>query len=258
VDGIGTPAYMSPEQHLNQPLNHQTDIYALGVVMFQLLTGRLPFQAGNIAALAYQILNVDPPRPSELRRDIPPEIDKVVTRALQRDCTSRYQTWGQFCDDLAALASDSETLPRHGVLETEKFNTLRHLEFFKSFSDVELWEVLRLGEWITAGKGQSVMREGDPGDFFCVLVEGEARVMRNMRLLSTLKAGDCVGEMAYLGEAGKGRTADVLTSSLVSMLKIPVASMDRATEVCRLQFDRAFLRVLVERLKAANVRMTGA
>jgi serine/threonine protein kinase len=53
VDGIGTPAYMSPEQHLNKPLNHQTDIYALGVVMFQLLTGRLPFQAGNIAGLAH-------------------------------------------------------------------------------------------------------------------------------------------------------------------------------------------------------------
>jgi eukaryotic-like serine/threonine-protein kinase len=257
VDGIGTPAYMSPEQHLNKPLNHQTDIYALGVVMFQLLTGRLPFQAGNIAALAYQILNIDPPPPSELRRDVPPEIDKVVLRALQRDGANRYQTWAQFCDDLAALASDGTALPRHGVLETEKFNILRHLDFFKSFSDVELWEVLRLGDWITAAKGEHVMKEGDPGDFFCVLVDGEARVMRNVRLLSTLRPGDCVGEMAYLGDAGKGRTADVVTASEVRMIKIAISSMDRATEVCRLQFDRAFLRVLVERLRAANARMTG-
>ncbi|HTD90777.1 MAG TPA: serine/threonine-protein kinase, partial [Burkholderiales bacterium] len=82
VDGIGTPAYMSPEQHLNKPLNHQTDIYALGVVMFMLLTGRAPFMADNIAGLAYQVLNFNPPLPSEFRRDVPLELDMIVIRAM--------------------------------------------------------------------------------------------------------------------------------------------------------------------------------
>jgi serine/threonine protein kinase len=59
---------MSPEQHLNQKLTVQTDIYALGVVMFQLLTGRMPFQAENIAALSYQVLNAQ--RPAAFR--VPP------------------------------------------------------------------------------------------------------------------------------------------------------------------------------------------
>jgi serine/threonine protein kinase len=256
VEGIGTPAYMSPEQHLNKPLNCQTDIYALGVVVFQLLTGRLPFQAGNIAALAHQVLNEDPPPPSQFRRDLPPDIDKVVRRALERDPAARYQTWTQFSDDLAAIAA-GVPLPRQGALETEKFNAMRALTFFQGFSDAELWEVLRSSEWLGVPKGEMVMKEGTPGDFFCVLVNGEARVSRRLRLISTLKPGDCFGEMAYLGAPGKLRTADVIAVSDLRLIKIPVALLERMTELTRLNFDRAFLRVLVERLIAANSRLAG-
>lgn len=255
VDGIGTPAYMSPEQHLNKPLNLQTDIYALGVVMFQLLTGRMPFQAENIAALAYQMLNNSPPLPSEFRREIPGEIDVMVLRALQRDPALRYQTWQQFADDLAAVASGAP-LPKHGVLETEKFNALRKLSFFEAFSDVELWEVLRVSEWLSAGKGEMIMKEGDPGDFFCVLASGELRVMRKHRLLNTLKSGECFGEMAYLS-GGNVRVADVVAADEVRMMKIPIAALGRASEMCRLNFDRAFLRVLVNRLQLANSKLSG-
>jgi serine/threonine protein kinase len=256
VEGIGTPAYMSPEQHLNKPLNQQTDIYALGVVMFQLLTGRLPFQAGNIAALAHQVLNDDPPLPSELRRDIAPEIDAVVRRALDRDPAGRYQTWAQIADDLAAIAAGAP-LPKQGVLETEKFNALRSLAFFRAFSDAELWEVLRTGEWLNVGKGELLMKEGTPGDYFCILVGGEARVSRKLRHISMIQPGECFGEMAYLGAPGMLRTADVIAATDLRMLRIPVAALERMTEITRLNFDRAFLRVLVERLIAANSRLAG-
>ena len=255
VDGIGTPAYMSPEQHLNKTLTHQTDIYALGIVMFQLLTGRLPFQASNIAALAHQILTSDPPLPSEFRPDIPGEIDVVVRRAIEREPAVRYLTWQQFADDLAAIAAGAP-LTKRGVLETEKFNALRGLAFFRSFTDVELWEVLRFGEWLQVAKGEAIMKEGAPGDFFCILVDGEARVTRKLRLLYTLKAGECFGEMAYLG-GGRLRTADVIASSDARMLKIPVSALERVSELCRLNFDRAFLRVMVERLTLANSKLSG-
>lgn len=256
VDGIGTPAYMSPEQHLNKPLNHQTDIYALGVVMFQLLTGRMPFEAGNIAGLAHQVLNADPPLASEFRIDVPAEIDVIVRRAMDRDTTVRYQTWQQFSDDLAAVVSGKSPLPRHGVLETEKFNALRGLSFFKQFSDVDLWEVLRVSEWMEVAKDGPIMSEGEPGDFFCILISGEARVMRKRRLLNTLRAGDCFGEMAYLGDAAN-RTADIVAATDARMIKIAITALERATEVCRLNFDRAFLRVLVERLMVANSKLAG-
>jgi serine/threonine protein kinase len=256
VDGIGTPAYMSPEQHLNQPLNLQTDIYALGVVMFQLLTGRLPFTADNIAGLANQILNGETPLPSEIRQDIPSEIDVVVRRAMARDQSVRYMAWEQFANDLAAIAA-GVPLPKHGMLDTEKFNTLRTLSFFKTFGDVELWEVLRFSEWMDVAKDGVIIKEGDPGDFFGIIVSGEARVLRKRRLLSLLKAGECVGEMAYLGGADTLRSADVVAATDLRMIKIGVKKLEHASEICRLNFDRTYLRILVERLTAANSKLAG-
>ena len=255
IDSIGTPAYMSPEQHMNKPLNHQTDIYALGVVLFQLLTGRAPFKADNIAGLAYQVLNSNPPLPSEFRRVVPLELDMIVIRALQRDTDKRYLTWAQFIDELAGMMKGATALPAQGVFETERFNSLRKLSFFENFTDADLWEVLRFSEWLTVDKDQVILREGDAGDFFCILVSGEARVTRKRRLINTLKAGECLGEMAGLGSPDKLRTADVIAAQELRMIKIPVAAYQKATDSCRVRFESAFLRVLVQRLMQANARL---
>ena len=256
IDGIGTPAYMSPEQHLNKPLNHQTDIYALGIVLFMLLTGRAPFKADNIASLAYQVLNINPPLPSEFRRDVPLELDMIVIRALQRETDKRYQTWEQVIDELAALMKGAAALPKQGVFETERFNSLRKLSFFTGFADADLWEVLRLAEWVTVPKDTVLLREGEKGDYFCVLVSGEVRVTRKRRLIDTLKPGDCLGEMACLGSPGNLRTADVTATQEVRMLKINVKSYQIATDSCRISFERVFLHVLVARLIQANAKLS--
>ena len=255
IDGIGTPAYMSPEQHTNMPLNHQTDIYSLGVVMFMLLTGRAPFKADNIAGLAYQVLNVNPPLPSEFRREVPLELDMIVIRAMQRETGKRYQTWAQFIDELATLMRGTAALPKQGVFETERFNSLRKLSFFEDFADVDLWEVMRLSEWITYAKDAVILREGDVGDYFCVLVSGEVRVTRKRRLIDQLKPGECLGEMACLGSPGNLRTADVTATQEVRLLKIPVTAYRKTTDTCRISFERVFLRVLVGRLIQANAKL---
>jgi len=72
VTGVGSPAYMSPEQIQERPLTHQTDIYSLGVTLYKLLTGRLPFQADNSYSLIYQIMNIEPPPASTFRPETPP------------------------------------------------------------------------------------------------------------------------------------------------------------------------------------------
>jgi eukaryotic-like serine/threonine-protein kinase len=255
IDGIGTPAYMSPEQHLNRPLNHQTDIYALGVVMFMMLTGRPPFQADNIAGLAYQVLNKNPPLPSEYRVDIPVDLDVIVIRALQRDSDQRYHSWQQFSDDLAAVSGGEKSLPKRGVFETERFNALRKMSFFSAFEDVDVWEALRFSEWKNAKKDEILIKEGDIGNFLCVLVSGEARVMRKRRTIATLKMGECFGEMACLGSPDKLRTADVIAVGDARYIQIPTTAYERATESCRIKFERVFLHVLVDRLMKANAKL---
>ncbi len=95
VSGVGSPAYMSPEQVKELPLTHQTDIYSLGVVMYKLLTGKLPFDASNNFSMIYQILNIEPPPPSAFRPEIPQELDMIVRRAMEKDTARRYQTWDE-------------------------------------------------------------------------------------------------------------------------------------------------------------------
>ena len=100
IKGIGSPAYMSPEQLRLEPLNQQTDIYSLGVTMFRLLTGRLPYEAGSHVALTYAILNTPPPKPSSLRPDLPPLLDEIVLKAIDKDPATRYRSWLDFGKDI--------------------------------------------------------------------------------------------------------------------------------------------------------------
>jgi len=100
ITGVGSPAYMSPEQVREQQLTYQTDIFSLGVVFYQLLTGRLPFIGTNNYSIIYQIINVDPASPSRFRNEIPPKIDAIVLRMLQKNTADRYQTWGDLAGDL--------------------------------------------------------------------------------------------------------------------------------------------------------------
>jgi serine/threonine protein kinase len=255
VSGIGSPAYMSPEQVKEQQLSNQTDIFSLGVVMYQLLTGRLPFQGANNYSMIYQIINIDPPSPIEVRPDLPPRIDAIVTRALQKDTARRYQTWDEFAHDLAT-ALGAEEKPAQGFAESEKFDTLRGLEFFRQFSDAELWEVLRLASWRRYPRDTVLIRENDIGSAFFILISGEVRVVKAERILNVLAAGECFGEMAYLGKHKFQRSASVVALSDVSAIEIRAETLARASDLCRHHFHGAFLELLVDRLAKANVRLS--
>jgi serine/threonine protein kinase len=256
VAGIGSPAYMSPQQIKEHPLNHQTDIYSLGVVMYQLLTGVLPFQASNNYSMMYQIANTEPVPPAALRPDLPARLDQVVRNAMHKELEGRYPSWEAFSMDLAsAFHSGKRSNQKNGLGESEKFSTLRALNFFRDFSDVELWEVIRMSHWEEVPDNHRVMHEGDLGDFFCILASGDAKVMKKNRLLDVLVAGDCFGEMAYLSSAEKVRTADVRTMKPSRLVRIGNVDLDQASDSCRHRFDRAFLRLLVDRLARVNDRL---
>lgn len=258
VSGVGSPAYMSPQQIKEHPLNHQTDIFSLGVVMYQLLTGQLPFQGSNNFSMMYQITHAEPVPPSALRPELPPVLDTIVMRALEKSLDDRYPTWDAFSFDLAE-AFRTEAQREHGqrIADSEKFNSLRRQAFFRDFSDVELWEVVRLAEWQRMAAGQMLLREGDAGDGFFIIAEGEVKVTKGRKLLNVLSAGECVGEMAYLTPEHGTRGADVSTLSDAVVIHLANATLEHASESCRHRFDRAFLRILVERLALANQRLTG-
>jgi serine/threonine protein kinase len=89
---VGTPAYMSPEQFDGRPVDERSDVYALGAVLFELLTAELPFQAPNAMALAVKHLVEPAPSPRERRAELPAWVERVVLRCLEKDPARRYPT----------------------------------------------------------------------------------------------------------------------------------------------------------------------
>ncbi|MGA2550752.1 MAG: serine/threonine-protein kinase [Burkholderiaceae bacterium] len=185
VSGIGSPAYMSPQQVKDHPLDHRTDIYSLGVVLFQLLTGKLPYSASNNFSLIYQIVNTPPPAPSSLRSGLPAQLDAIVARAMSKDIDERYQSWQEFSFDLADIYRDRDALAMtdEQIADSEKFVTLRELSFFSRFSDVELWEVVRLSEWSKHLPGTVLIKDGEKGEHFYIVARGQAKVTNRCLIL---------------------------------------------------------------------------
>jgi serine/threonine protein kinase len=105
---IGTPAYMSPEQGLGQPGDERSDLYALGVLFYQMVTGRLPYDADTPLAVILKHVNDPIPQPAELNSDTPPEIQAVVIKAMAKNPAERYQTAAALITDLQSAAAASD------------------------------------------------------------------------------------------------------------------------------------------------------
>jgi len=257
ITGIGSPAYMSPQQVQEQFLDHRTDIYSLGVVMHQLLTGELPYTASNNYNMIYQIVNGTPAKPSVQRPGLPPVLDEIVGRAMAKNLGDRHPTWQAFAHDLAqAVRNGQLKTPRtEEFVDTEKFATLRALPFFSDFTDVEIWEALRFADWKHVVPGTTIMRDGEPGNFFCFVADGTVAVSKNGTRLTTLTSGECFGEMAIISRHGHVRSADVVAASAANIITVRGEALEKASESCRMHFYQGFLDVLATRLALSNQRV---
>lgn len=97
---LGSPKYMSPEQVVGQTVDGRSDIFSLGVMLYEMLTGKAPFSGDNISAIMYQILNDDPALPKRLNQSIPDSVNHIVMRALAKHPDKRYQTAKEMARDL--------------------------------------------------------------------------------------------------------------------------------------------------------------
>jgi len=249
IMGVGSPAYMSPEQVKNYPLNQKTDLYSLGVVMFHLLAGRLPFRASNSAQLVYKIINTDPPLVSRLNPDVSEQVDTVIRKAMEKDLYSRYKNGAEFAKDLSAIRY--KIVDEDGVqLETAHFSVLRRQAFFTEFDDIALWEVLRISVWRSVPGHVRLIKEGDTEQRFGVLLEGRVELSVMGRRVMELGPGTIFGESAWLDRIHHRQTMSVVSLEPLTYLEINPAALILATEEVQEAFQQEVAFVVAHRLGA--------
>jgi serine/threonine protein kinase len=253
MQGMGSPAYMSPEQVLEKPLDHQADIYSLGVVMYQLLTGRLPFFASNRASLVYQITNIEPVSPTVHRADLPEALEKLVLRAMAKDLSVRFKSWSEFSRELAQSYRHLE-LPTDTITDTHKYESINKIPFFRDFSEIETWEIVRISTWHRHPAGKDITTEGEIGESFYLIVEGEAEVKKAGKVVDELGPNDCFGELLYFEKIRQPRNTTITSTSDITLIKIKAHALQESTDALQKQFNKSFLRILVSRLAQINDR----
>ncbi len=251
IMGVGSPAYMSPEQIKGYPLNQKTDLYSLGVVLFQLLTGRLPFRAANQATLVYRIVNTDAPAVTALNPNLPEGLNAILRRALEKDLYSRYRNGAEFAKDLSAV--------RYQILEEDQtvqdnrhFEALRKLDFFVEFENDELWEVLRVAIWREVAPNVAIIREGENNKMFGVVMSGCVEVSIEGKTLCRLGPGEPIGEVAYLHPASNLRHATVATLETTVFLEINASALALSSEELLERMRNTLLARVIKRLREVN------
>ena len=250
---LGSPYYMSPEAIQGKMLTFHSDMYSMGVVLYELLTGQRPFAGANLEALMAQILKGEPTPPSALRKELPKSIDAVVLRAMKKDPVQRYETWPEFALELAKAGE--LVLPPGTIPDSEKYVTLKKVPMLSSHADSELWELARAGNWRRIAKGNLVVQEDAKGKSFFFLAKGEAKVTKKKKLLNMLNSGEYFGEMAYIGGGEQPRHASVEAMSDLLLAEFEPAALDQMSLGAQLQLTRALVRNVTDRLALANVRL---
>ena len=242
---VGSPRYMSPEQVQEDVITNQTDIFSLGIVAFEMLTGRHPFGGETFSSLIHKVINEPPATLSQFRRDLPEGLEKIIGKTLEKNPQRRYRTGLDFASDLSRVFTHLER-PSEEIPAQEKFDFVKELSFFRGFPDAEIWEIIRASVWQNSESDEEIVSEGDIDDSFFIITAGAVEVSKDGQTLGRLEKGDCFGEMGYLNKIK--RTATVTATEPVSTMKVNATLIEQVTNDCQLRFYRVFLRVLIDRL----------
>ena len=130
---VGTIGYMSPEQIRGEKVDHRTDLWSLGVVLYEMLTGRLPFNGEHEAAIMYEILNVEPKAIQLLRQDVPDNVAMIASLLLQKECTRRLASAGEVAERCKKVSTEKPKWTGEkslAVLYFENFSPEKDSEYF--------------------------------------------------------------------------------------------------------------------------------
>jgi serine/threonine-protein kinase len=247
---IGSPSYMSPEQIRQKPVENQTDIFSLGCVLYELLTGKMAFPGDDYVTIMYKIIKEDPTPMEQIRPELPEILLKITKKALAKDPNQRYQTCEDFAYDLRVALRGLKESTKSTKAE-DVFDYVNSVSFFESFNREQVKEILKSSSVYKVPRGDAMVAEGDIEDSFFILLSGKALVQKNNKNIAFISRGECFGEMAYL--SGQARAATVLAETDCILMEISATLLDRSSESIQLLFLKSFAKNLIQRLSMSNI-----
>jgi len=253
---LGSPAYVAPEQIRDEPPTPQSDMFSLGVMLYELLTGQKPFRGADLSDTLERILTLEPTRPSRLRPELPSAVDPIVLRMLAKYPGERFGNWAEAALELAKLGRMS--VYDQIVPDSEKYSALRASPLLHELEELEVWELVGLAKWRRVPQQEVLVQEGTRGDSMFILARGAAKVLVQGRMLDLLRAGDCFGDMAFVQGPDAERSATVQTATDAIVAEFAAADLQQLPAMTQLKFTRALLKIMAERLKLTNARLVPA
>jgi eukaryotic-like serine/threonine-protein kinase len=254
-NAVGSPLYMSPEQVQRSKLEPASDLYSLGVVMYQLLTGETPYTGTDLLHLFAAIRHAPVPPVEAKRSDLPRELSTLINRLLAKKVEERYQSGRELGNDLLRIFERLKQADMN-LSRRESRDSLRSLRFFDSFSDEEISEILGASHLLNYAPGQEIVREGEIDGAFYLIARGNAEVRKGNTLIDTLMKGDCFGEIGFL--TATRRTATVKAADQVLALRVSSTLLDQVSTDCQLRFYKIFTQTLIYRLSLTNAKLSAA
>jgi adenylate cyclase len=242
---LGTTAYMSPEQARGEHVDLRTDIWSLGVVFYEMLTGKMPFRGEFEQAVIYSILNEEPEQLIALKKDLPIKLDQIIAKMLSKNPTARYQNIDELLRDLrkekGQKQEESEEKKTIAVLPFENIGSDKETDYFADGLAEELIiNLSKLKDVRTVSRTNSMRYKGTEKDIRTIgrelgaryVMEGSVRKFRD-DLRITTQLIDVAEGLQLWGETYKGKLADVfdiqekLSKEIVDALSLKLSPTEK-------------------------------
>lgn len=208
---LGTPNYVSPEQVTGSELGPRSDIYSLGAVLFEMLTGQQVFKARDVKELFKAILKEPAPLLTSVRSDLPAELEQVVVRCLAKNPRKRYSSGAEMA---AALEDVLDKMAPPDMVSSEMSSWLpiiSELKFFSRFSERKIACFASVSTIVRFSAGTTALGKDTIDNNIYVIIEGVASLGGYNGLSAVLGPGDCFGESGFLRGDKNDNDIDVMT-----------------------------------------------
>lgn len=258
----GTPYYMSPEQINKKPLDGRSDLFSLGVVAYETLTGKRPFVSDNLFGLYEKIVRSDPQPMRELNPAIPEKVAAIISMCMSKDPNLRLPNCQSFADQIDEIINDSFFEDSGASITEETLQTIRrYRESFPFFYDLDNQQVYRLLQVCRIkkfAKDETIVTEGEVARDMYLVMNGQVRIVRNAGghsplTLHILKRGDLFGEMGIID--GGPRSASAVAENDCHCLALHQVSILRMDEATAGKLYRNLASILSNKLRLTSNRL---